>query len=97
MVKLKKKKKSIPVTMIKEDDAFSMEKMLAKTKQQEHFEKILQVGDRVLVRWTNTETYKGIIKAELRKNWRVEIQDKNWKETYNTMICPIHVLKQRSH
>ena len=96
MAKLKKKK-SIAVTMVEKDDVFSMEKMLAKTKQQEHFEKILQVGDRVLVRGTNTETYKGIIKAKLRKNWRVEIQDKNWKETYTTMIAPIHVLKQRSH
>jgi|TARA_E500000331_G_C17199398_1_gene688602 hypothetical protein len=39
----------------------------------------LEVGDFVFVKWADGNSYKGLIRDKLRKNWGVEIQDEDWK------------------
>ena len=57
----------------------------------------IQAGDSVLVKWSNRQTYKGVIKDKLRKNWSVEITDSDWHHTQNFASVPLHALVRRVH
>jgi hypothetical protein len=56
----------------------------------------IKVGDLVFVKWANNQTYKGIIKDKLRKNWAVEIQDDNWRHRTNNASVPGYALIKRN-
>ena len=55
----------------------------------------LKVGDLVFVKWANDQTYKGVIKEKLRKNWGVEIQDDSWYQRTNNASIPEYALVKR--
>ena len=57
----------------------------------------IQAGDNVLVRWSNRQTYKGVIREKLRKNWSIEITDDKWHYTYNIASVPTHAISKRYH
>lgn len=57
----------------------------------------MQVGDSVFVKWTNRQTYKGVIKEKLRKNWGVIITDDNWHYPENRASVPAHAISKRCH
>ena len=56
----------------------------------------IKVGDMVFVKWANNETYKGVIKEKLRKNWGVEIQDDKWNQRTNNASIPEYALVKRN-
>ena len=56
-----------------------------------------QAGDSVLVKWSNQKTYTGVIREKLRKNWGVEIQDKNWFYPSNQASVPAFAISKRCH
>jgi len=56
-----------------------------------------QAGDNVLVKWSNQQTYKGVIRKKLRKHWGVEIQDKNWYYRTNNASVPAFAISKRCH
>ena len=56
-----------------------------------------QTGDNVFVKWSNTQTYKAIIKEKLRKNWGVEITDDKWYRGNNLASVPAHAITKRCH
>ena len=56
----------------------------------------LEVGDLVFVKWANDQTYRGIIRKKLRKNWSVEIQDDNWYYRTNNVSIPSYALVKRN-
>ena len=51
-----------------------------------------QAGDNVKVKWSNNQTYNGVIRKKLRKNWGVEIQDKSWYYRTNRTSVPTFAL-----
>jgi len=55
----------------------------------------IKVGDGVFVKWANNQTYKGVVKEKLRKNWGVEIQDDNWNHHTNNARVPEYALVRR--
>ena len=55
----------------------------------------IRVGDEVFVKWARGQTYKGVIKRKLRKNWGVEIQDENWYHRTNRASVPEYALERR--
>ena len=57
----------------------------------------LQSGDSVLINWSNRETYRGVIRKKLRKNWSVKITDNKWQYRQNYASCPTHILSKRLH
>ena len=57
----------------------------------------LETGDLVFVKWSNDQTYKGVIRKKLRKNWGVEIQDDNWYHRTNRASVPEYALVRRVH
>ena len=56
----------------------------------------IKVGDMVFVKWANNQTYKGIIREKLRKNWSVEMQDENWHHHTNHASVPGYALIKRN-
>ena len=56
----------------------------------------LKVGDLVFVKWANNQTYKGVVKDKLRKNWAIEIQDDNWRHHTNNASIPEYALIKRN-
>ena len=56
----------------------------------------IKVGDLVFVKWANNQTYKGIIKDKLRKNWAVEIQDDNWRNRTKNASVPRYALIKKN-
>ena len=56
-----------------------------------------QAGDSVLVKWSNNQTYKGVIRKKLRKHWGVEIQDKSWYYRTNRASVPAFAITKRCH
>ena len=49
-------------------------------------------GCSVFVKWTNGETYRGIIREKLRKNFSVEIIDDTWHYSTNLASVPAYAL-----
>ncbi len=47
----------------------------------------IKIGDTVVVTWSNGEDYIGVVRDKLRKNWAVEIQDKQWH--YNNVNASV--------
>ena len=56
----------------------------------------IRVGDEVFVKWARGQTYKGVIKEKLRKNWGVEIQDDKWNQRTNNASIPEYALVKRN-
>ena len=56
-----------------------------------------QAGDNVLVKWSNNQIYTGVIRRKLRKNWGVEIKDKNWFHSSNKASVPAFAISKRCH
>ena len=52
----------------------------------------LKVGDHVVVKWTANETYEGVLKEFLRKNWRVEMTDPKWIHHIKFASVPAYAL-----
>ena len=50
----------------------------------------------VFVKWANNQTYKGVIREKLRKNWSVEMQDENWHHHTNHASVPGYALIKRN-
>ena len=57
----------------------------------------IEVGDYVFVNWANNQTYKGVIKEKLRKNWGIEITDDTWHYSSNQASIPEHALVKRHY
>ena len=57
----------------------------------------MQVGDSVLVKWSKTQTYKGVLKEKLRKNWGVAITDDSWHNKRNLASVPSDAISKRCH
>ena len=57
----------------------------------------MQVGDNILVRWTDRDTYRGVLQGKLRKNWSVKISDSDWHHRQNFASVPAHALVKWVH
>ena len=57
----------------------------------------MQVGDMVMVRWNNVDTYKGVLQRKLRKNWSVKITDDDWHYRQTFASIPSHALVRWCH
>tara|TARA_R100000458_G_C8266499_1_gene241505 strand:+ start:811 stop:1134 length:324 start_codon:yes stop_codon:yes gene_type:complete len=53
---------------------------------------LVKPGCSVFVKWTNGETYRGIIREKLRKNFSVEITDDTWHYAHNLASVPAYAL-----
>ena len=62
-----------------------------------HIKPEMQVGDSVFVKWSKTQTYKGVLKEKLRKNWGIAITDNNWHHKSNLASVPEHAISKRCH
>ena len=62
-----------------------------------HIKPSIKVGDMVFVNWNNNQTYKGIIRKKLRKNWGIEITDDAWNYPSNQASIPEHALVKRNY
>ncbi len=61
-----------------------------------HIKPDIEVGDMVFVKWANDQTYKGVIRKKLRKNWGVEITDDSWYYRSNRASVPEYALVRRN-